>query len=48
MEMILMWRIIEMRNEIRRFVFTFLYFVVSLIVGVIQVNYEIYKKVFKK
>ena len=37
-----------MKNEIKNFFFTILYFVVKFIVGVIQVNYEIYKKVFKR
>lgn len=37
-----------MKNEIKSFFFTILYFVVKFIVEVIQVNYEIYKKVFKK
>jgi hypothetical protein len=37
-----------MTREINRFLHTILYFAVALIVKVIQVNYEIYKGVFKK
>ena len=37
-----------MIKEINRFFYTMLYFAVALIVKIIQVNYEIYKGVFKR
>jgi hypothetical protein len=37
-----------MIRETNRFFYTILYFAVALVVKIIQVNYEIYKGVFKR
>lgn len=47
--MILIFKMkVKMRKEINRFFYTILYFAVAFIVKLIQVNYEIYKGVFKR